>query len=241
MRRQLFRSLSLVAVIAVSCATANDAEDKEKAGATRSGAEISYNSPIDRSVLEQIALKYQTWGLVDDGNRWAPTRCASTPGTVRATKTEEDTVHGGKLYFLYAKDWRSYVHWVRKPQPIGQVIVKESFHAVEVKAGETVKRDVLFGAERIRLAEKDGKRWKPGEPYALFVMVRSAETEPGTDRGWRYATMSFDGKTIYTNGRVDSCIRCHEEAPHDRLFGLGFIPEIHPIYVELDKAEAEKR
>jgi hypothetical protein len=51
-------------------------------------------------------------------------------------------------------------------------------------------------------------------------MVKGNASDPGTDAGWLYATTSMDGKTIHSNGRVSSCMECHVDAPHDRLFGL---------------------
>ena len=50
-----------------------------------------------------------------------------------------------------------------------------------------------------------------GRPADLFVMVRGDE--------WIYGTVSPDGK-ITSAGQVESCIGCHVEAPHDRLFGI---------------------
>jgi hypothetical protein len=43
---------------------------------------------------------------------------------------------------------------------------------------------------------------------------------PGTDEGWVYGTVTADGKTVTSAGRVASRMKCHQEAPHDRLFGL---------------------
>jgi hypothetical protein len=43
---------------------------------------------------------------------------------------------------------------------------------------------------------------------------------PGTDAGWIYATITPDGKTLTSAGRVQQCMDCHEAAPHDRLFGI---------------------
>ena len=42
---------------------------------------------------------------------------------------------------------------------------------------------------------------------------------PGTDDGWVYGTVSADGKTVTSAGRVDSCMRCHETRK-DRVFGI---------------------
>ncbi len=40
------------------------------------------------------------------------------------------------------------------------------------------------------------------------------------DEGWGYGTISVDRKTVSSAGRVASCMRCHDSAPHGRLFGL---------------------
>jgi hypothetical protein len=173
--------------------------------------------------LRSIALNYESWFRVDEWNRWAPELCAVRPAQARISADE--AVHGGKLYYLYAKYRDAFVDGIDKPQPQGQVIVKESFHAVELGANEKVDEvgrlvGIPQGPYGVAVAEKDGKRWRPGKPYALFMMIKGRESDPDADRGWRYATTSMDGKTVYTNGRVASCMECHARAPHDRLFGL---------------------
>jgi hypothetical protein len=51
-------------------------------------------------------------------------------------------------------------------------------------------------------------------------MFKLDPSTPGTDRGWAYGTVTADGKQVTSAGRVESCMRCHRKAPHDRLFGL---------------------
>jgi hypothetical protein len=43
---------------------------------------------------------------------------------------------------------------------------------------------------------------------------------PDTDEGWVYGTVTGDGAAVISGGRLASCMSCHLEAPHDRLFGL---------------------
>ena len=43
---------------------------------------------------------------------------------------------------------------------------------------------------------------------------------PDTDEGWVYGTVTPDGKKVTSAGKVESCMKCHQRAPHDRLFGL---------------------
>jgi hypothetical protein len=41
-----------------------------------------------------------------------------------------------------------------------------------------------------------------------------------TDNGWVYGTVTADGKKVTSSGKVESCMKCHQDAPHDRVFGL---------------------
>ena len=52
-------------------------------------------------------------------------------------------------------------------------------------------------------------------------MCSSDLKTPDTDEGWVYGTVSADGKTVTSAGRVQSCMNCHQDAPHDRLFGVA--------------------
>ena len=50
-------------------------------------------------------------------------------------------------------------------------------------------------------------------------MFQAADDAPDTDEGWVYGTVSSDGQTVTSAGRVASCMNCHQEAQHGRLFG----------------------
>ena len=52
---------------------------------------------------------------------------------------------------------------------------------------------------------------------ALFVMARV--DSKASDAGWIYGTVNREG-TVTSAGRVESCMGCHVDAPHGRLFGL---------------------
>ena len=58
---------------------------------------------------------------------------------------------------------------------------------------------------------------KPGDPTGLFVMTKVGGE--GTDAGWIYGTIGPEG-TVTSAGLVATCMGCHVDAPHDRLFGL---------------------
>ena len=51
-------------------------------------------------------------------------------------------------------------------------------------------------------------------------MFREKKDTPGTDEGWVYGTVTADGKTVTSAGRVASCMKCHVQAKNDRLFGI---------------------
>jgi hypothetical protein len=195
-----------------------------------------------RDRLLRIAASFPALGRVDDGGRMAPTDCMmpSQP-RARATASVDEATHGGdKVYSLFAKDPASYrsltgVRATRaRAEPLdvdgtegcSQVLVKEAYRPVELSAGELafVFVDEVGSRQRglqpILPATKDGKRFAAGERTGLFVMFRLAPDTEGTDDGWVYGTVTADGKTITSVGRVAACMACHEKAPHGRLFGL---------------------
>jgi hypothetical protein len=88
-----------------------------------------------------------------------------------------------------------------KPNPVGQAIVKESWLPAEI--------DPHTGTEV-----------RPSRKADMFIMYKVDPATPGTDRGWVYGTVTPDGKKVTSAGRVESCMRCHKDAPHDGLFGL---------------------
>src|SRR5690606_15988348 len=73
----------------------------------------------------------------------------------------------------------------------------------------------------ITWVEHEGKRPDVGEQAELFVMAKLGGPElDGTDAGWIYGTLTPDGRTVTSAGRVQRCMDCHEAASHERLFGL---------------------
>ena len=134
----------------------------------------------------------------------------------------------------------------RESVPVGQVIVKEAWEPVEVTAEErhADKNANPFRGGKVRLLTDEKapglldvydyaddlipyahhadtkKHYKAGRKAALFIMFRLEAGTPGTDEGWVYGTVSGDGQTVTAAGRLSSCMHCHQQAPHDRLFGL---------------------
>lgn len=130
----------------------------------------------------------------------------------------------------------------REPTAIGQVIVKEAWVPKAISREEFSKEvqkiqpdrttrnieekkgggGVLDYGDQVRpyAVARDGAHWFHAEKKAgLFIMMKLDPKTPGTDEGWVYGTVADDLKTVTSVGKVSSCMKCHQEAPHDRLFG----------------------
>ena len=113
------------------------------------------------------------------------------------------------------------------PSAVGfvkEVNADEAQKVVEIPA---IANDTLksTGGNRIRdhfepYALKDGKLFHAEVKNALFIMYKAEPKTENTDAGWVYGTVSADGQTVTSAGRVQSCMQCHQDAPHGRLFGL---------------------
>lgn len=108
-------------------------------------------------------------------------------------------------------------------QPVGQAIVKEAFFAVrateaEAKAAMTTE-DIADHREMPQtFCGQGADLYRVGDLQGLYVMLKTPPDSPDTDAGWVYATISPDGKVTQA-GRIESCMECHADAPHDRLHG----------------------
>lgn len=172
---------------------------------------------IDRrfvDVVHAAAAAHGNWTRLGDWPKWAPTMCdvPPPPGPL-VSRADADSPHGGKLYFLYAKDAAAYQAEPRPEQPVGQALVKRSHAADEVPESDASARD------RSATATRDGRVYRLGAERERFVMVKLAPDTPGTDRGWVYGTVSASGVGITSAGRVPRCVACHVEAGPDRVFG----------------------
>jgi hypothetical protein len=200
-------------------------------------ADVTVQRHSFEDTLLEIATSYESFGRVSAPARWAPAYCrAPIPPTPEATfsRSTDGGTHGEKLYTLFAKDHSPSGGYLVKGQPSasGQVVVKESWVPEEVKDDgkppEPVRRKVkvrqgdgLVEQEDsfVPYARKDGRLYHAKEKGPLFVMFKMDPRTPGTDEGWVYGTVTPDGKQVTSAGRVESCMNCHQGAPHDRLFG----------------------
>lgn len=61
-----------------------------------------------------------------------------------------------------------------------------------------------------------------------FVMERGASPEAGSaPPRWDYAVVDTAG-WVLARGRIPTCVRCHEEAPADEVFGPAGLPTPPP-------------
>ncbi len=157
------------------------------------------NNPSFHKQLLEIAQKYESYGKVDDMARWAPGMCAAPPPpALRLSKAGSKSPHTRKLYYLFAADRSDYV--LKKPSKVGQVVVKEAWYP------------------QVKVNSDSTKSAVPTKKNALFIMMKLDPATLDTDKGWVYGTVTPDGKTVTSSGKVESCMGCHVQVKGDRLF-----------------------
>jgi hypothetical protein len=183
--------------------------------------------PAFAEAARDFAATYVSWGRVDDEWRWAPALCRiPLPGVARVSESNDPATHGQKLYSVFAKLRAAYPEG---PQT-GQVVVKQSWRTEEV-----TDADAGYAPTQWRPADggsattddhfypyakgEDGGVFHATEFAGLYIMWKVDPATPDTDEGWVYATILPSGE-VTAAGRVSSCMGCHEEATHERLFGV---------------------
>jgi hypothetical protein len=196
--------------------------------------------------LLEIARSYENYRRVDAECHWSWVACwarsplgESPPVQAAFSESGDAAPHGQKLYSLFVKEWPDsyltsddYTLPAGRLNPVGQVVVKEAWFPEEVPDGgrpqeritRTIKRrvgDALVDCTDtfIPYAYKDGRLYHAARKTGLFIMCKEDPQTPGTDDGWVYGTVTVDGGRVTSSGRVASCMACHRDAPHDRLFG----------------------
>lgn len=191
MKNKVAAAFSLLLVFAFLAPHCFGEEEKKKP---------EVNNPAFHKKLLEIAAKYESYGKVDDMSRWAPALCAAPPPPRLRKSVAGKGPHERKLYYLFAADRNDYVEG--KAPKVGQTIVKEAW--VPQSAIESPHDFDPKGSYR----------------NALFIMTKLDPKTPGTDQGWVYGTVTADGKTVTSSGRVESCMGCHVQTKNDRLFGI---------------------
>jgi hypothetical protein len=205
--------------------------------------------PRFTDTLLTAGREYQSWTRVDERPNLAPVLCRAPMGLDYGFPSHarmsgaDDAEHGKKLYFLYAGHGKHNArHYYAalgnpgaEPIPVGFTIVKQSWKAVPSSPNAAPNANVnpVYEKHPLEVAistepppaidwvEHEGQRLHAGEQAELFVMAKVGEHDmEGTDAGWIYGTLTPDGKTVTSAGRVQRCMDCHDAAPHDRLFGL---------------------
>jgi hypothetical protein len=190
--------------------------------------------------LLEIARTYKDFGRLDDEFRWAPELCRMPrPGVARFSGSKDEDTHGKKLYSLFVKERREYLAMEKdKANAIGQVVVKESWVPEEVTDAKEERKIIttegkpkdkdadrfdrsFLGDHFLPYASKDGKTYRAAKQADLFIMFKMDPKTPETDHGWVYGTVTADGKKVTSAGKVASCMKCHQDAGHDKLFGLA--------------------
>ena len=162
--------------------------------------------------LLAVAAEYTKYTKRGDRLKWITGLCTAPPTLPMISSGQDGQTHGRKLYYLFVKDDKSYQALASATalQPAGQALVKESYRPIEVAEQQF---------EHWTGAQAKGRYFNRGEMYALFVMLKYDSTTPGTHNGWVYGTLTPDGKFVTSQGKVESCIGCHDDAPHDQLYG----------------------
>jgi hypothetical protein len=209
---------------------AADAAEGPADGASPVSADAASPDAVafDPALAEQargFAAAYLAWGRVDDELRWAPFLCRiPRPGVARASASMDEGTHGQKLYSVFARARDAYPAGPH----MGQVVVKESWTAEPVADPATYApeqpRSYPDGGDHFYpYARKDGRVFRAAERAGLYIMFKLDPGTPNTDAGWVYATITAAGQ-VTAAGRVASCMGCHVEAEHERLFGVPMSP-----------------
>ena len=200
----------------------SSADAKVTAAPATPSIDEQLNEQFNEWLLE-IAEEYLSYGLIDPTANLAPVACDAPPGPPSASysHSEDNGTHGRKLYYLFAAKPESYLSTKRTVSPVDQVLVKESWHAKAVEPpGLNTWVDHASGEQVMPFAFHGGDVYQVGEKGPLFVMFKLAPETPGTDQGWVYGTLTPDGSQVTAVGKIQSCMDCHVESKHDRLFGL---------------------
>jgi hypothetical protein len=171
--------------------------------------------------VKNVYASYKPWGRVDDQLRWAPWLCTMPQPGRPAMSAAEGGGHARKLYSLFAKDHQAYVQLHgqgAKPPLVGQAIAKESY-VPEIVTKKEPRVPDPDGADHFDPYLLQGDTiYRASKVGGVYVMLRKPPATPGSDDGWIYGTVTPDGN-VTSAGRVASCMGCHVNAKHGRLFG----------------------
>ena len=170
-------------------------------------SEAAVNDERFHAQLLEIAGKYKAFGSAYERPQLAAAACAAPSGNAfgagaashnepRFSNSKDAGTHGQKLYYLFASDRKSLFKR-DAGQPVGQILVKQSWSPKLVEA--TDEESPLSSGQTVK---REGKEYQADEQLDLFIMAKLAVDTPGTDGGWIYGTVTPDGKTVTSAGKV---------------------------------------
>lgn len=213
MASPLIRMCSFSALGALIAPSAMPAEAPDTAEPTFIHAPVE----IETGLIE-IANSRHEMTRVSGAAAWAPQLCVAPPDVF--SKSQDEATHGRKMYYLYAVQADVYLALANDAEkavaetPLGQALVKETWIPTPVEKLTEAER-----ASYTPVRGPDMREYVFRERGPVFVMLKAGGDHEWTDDGWVYATLSADGSTVSASGRLESCMKCHVDAPHDRLFG----------------------
>ena len=106
-------------------------------------AERAVNDERFHAKLLQIAKEYPKYRRVDSNPSLAILDCRAPSkylGVPRVSASDDESTHGKKLYYLYAKKQQAYRNVAKSAQQQGQVVVKETWEARPIKSKGPIAR-----------------------------------------------------------------------------------------------------
>lgn len=181
------------------------------------------NDPAFHPRLTEAVDSYLQYPMVNSVAMEAPAECAAPSDESRPimSKSVHESTHGGKLYYLFAKDITDYLSQIGNPSPEGQVLVKESWTSKTSNPDARNQRNHASGVRITPRTTVGDKVLEIGKRKELFVMMKLHPDTANTDMGWIYGVVDPNTKKITAAGRVAACMRCHQDAKNDRLFGYA--------------------
>jgi len=180
------------------------------------------NNPDFHESLVEATEAYLRYPMVNSVAEVAPADCAAPfdpEAKPKLSHSDDESSHGNKLYYLFAKDITHYLAPNDHDAPVGQTLVKESWTSKTSNPDARNLRNHASGNRINPRVDLDGKILEIGKRNDLFVMMKLDPKTAGTDQGWVYGVVDPDTKKVTASGKVASCMECHESAKHDRLFG----------------------
>lgn len=185
--------VGLALVVGVSACGGKQTETSDRA----------FGEPLDPDMQGQVlavAADYRDWMPVYIDWRMALESCVSAfPQEHLMSKADSASPHGNKVYNLFASERDVYLALASANSdssdlPAGFAVVKQAW---------TPSKDTT----------------QPQDLFGLFMMLKVGPAVSDSDDGWIYAMVSPDGSVVHEAGRIESCMSCHRDAKHGRLFG----------------------